>query len=462
MVYRSIYRILFTLKDMIDQTGIVAHLNELKREQWLPLEAIVELQQKRLRLLLKIAGDHSPYYRDLFKQRGIEIGDDFTLGQLKSLPLLRRENVQDHVDRILCDNAVHVTQNASGGSTGNPVTFYQNQGYVNYGRALHLLFLSWIDVAPGDKVVFFWGTDRDTRDLSWKERLANRIDRVRFLDSFSMTDEKIDLFLKQVNRFKPRYVYGYASSLYHVARRINAWKPLNFRPVAVRSSAEMLYPFQRTEIEKAFGAPVFDFYGSREVNNLAAECPIHKGLHVFASARIVEIVDDNGHPVPDGTPGNIAVTDLTNMAFPFVRYLNGDIASLTSVPCSCGRNLPRIDKLYGRSSDMIVVNGQYVHGEFFTHLFYGRPGVRQFQLEQNAPDQLTLLVVSDDSTIDLADVEKAIHAKLGDQVRLKVARVDNIPATSTGKYRFTVSRLRETPKDSAEQPGRINNQQGAP
>jgi len=441
-LYNHLYKAIFRLKDLKDGTGIFSHLGRIKREQFLPSDEIIKLQSARLRNLLIQAQNHSPYYKSLFRKYKINITSSFDVSHLVRLPLLQREHLQNNKDRILCDNVRNPVLNSSGGSTGHPVSFYQDDRYRIHSQVNNFLFLSWMGIRPGDKTAVFWGADRDFKDLSRYDRLMFRINRVKQLNSFSMTEQLIEQFLEEINRFQPRYIYGYASSLYLVARYISQTRPLRFTPAAVRSSAEMLYDFQREEIERAFQSRVYNFYGSREVNNIAAECSAHEGLHIFASTRIVEIVDDDGMPVLDGIPGNVVVTDLTNYAFPFIRYVTGDIATRKAAPCSCGRGYPLLEKIQGRSADMIVINGKYIHGEFFTHLFYGRPEIVQFQLIQENERKLRLLIVSREKEPILEDILEAIQQKVGSGVSVEVELSDNIPPEPSGKHRFTISRLR--------------------
>jgi len=440
-LYNHLHKTVLHCKDSLKRTGIYNLLSQLQQEQFLSRGELQTLQNQRLQLLLGQASSHSKYYRELFENNNIQVSSTFGEEDLKSIPLLTREILQKNVDKILCANAEQPRKNATGGSTGSPVIFYQDEKYGQISEALHLLFLDWIGINSGDKTAIFWGADRDLGELSFKEKLRNLFDRVKQLNSFSMTDEIIDNFLTGLNQFQPRYIFGYASSLYHIARHVNQTKQLSFSPVAIRSSAEMLYDYQREEIEKAFNAPVYNFYGSREVNNLAAECPAHEGLHLLESWRLVEIVDDNGEPLPDGQPGHIVVTDLSNFSFPFIRYLNGDMATIRREKCSCGRTYQLIDKIHGRSTDMIEVNGQQIHGEYFTHLFYDRLGIKQFQLIQETEQHLVLKVVTTTSEIVLDDIREAIIGKCGQSVKLDIEIVDNIPTTSTGKHRFTISKL---------------------
>ena len=445
IMHGSVYR----LKEAVKGTGVYGHLARLRREQFFPPGEIEASQTWRLQALLRQARDHSPYYRELFAKAGIEISDRFRLDDLPHIPLLRRQDLQANLERIICGDPKKLLYNSSGGSTGNPVNFYQDSYYVNYARAANLLFMDWVNIRSGDKTAVFWGADRDFGEMSFRQKAWHKFDRVKALNSFSMTEEGIWEFLNELNEFKPRYIHGYAGSLYFVAQVINKGAPVKFQPVAIRSSAEMLYDYQRVEIEKAFNARVFNFYGSREVNNLAAECSAHEGLHVFSSGRIVEIVDDAGRPVPDGLPGQIAVTDLTNLSFPFIRYLNGDMAVKSNRSCSCGRGYPLLEKIEGRTTDMIIIDGRIIHGEYFTHLFYKRPEIRQFQVIQESADHLRIIIVANNGQANIDDILAAIRSKVGDRIRLDVEYSDRIAVTGTGKYRFTISKLHEAGRDAS-------------
>ncbi len=446
-IYSTMFGIALRFKDKLKAKGIYSLYDQLYKEQFLSYEQLRSLQEERLNKLLIHASEKSPFYKNLFQNQNIKFDQPFSIDQLESIPFLTRDDLQNHFEEIKCANMT-TYKDASGGSTGNPVNFYHDDNYALWSEALNLLFLSWMNIKLGDKTAIFWGADRDLKDLSSGDKFYNKIFRLKQLNSFSMTEQNISEFIENVNQFKPAYIYGYASSLFLAAEYINRHNLSIKLPMAVRSSAEMLYDFQRDEIEKAFGTKVYNFYGSREVNNIAAECSNHDGFHIFASGRIVEIVNENGKRVPDGEIGMIAVTDLTNYAFPFIRYINGDLASFKKADevCSCGRSFPKLNKIEGRSSDMIVINGQYIHGEYFTHLFYNRPDIKQFQLIQEEDGSLNLLLVSDSEELNSDEIVKSIMNKVGKDVKLRINRVDNISPSSSGKHRFTISKLATTIK----------------
>jgi len=441
-IYNTIYNLVFRFKDIIKGTNKYNLLMTINKEQYLPPPAMENIQFQRLKKILNHAYNYSPYYRRLFDSNNIDIDDINDLSTLQQIPLLSREGLQENYNQILNPEDKVVYPDSSGGSTGKPVNFFHDINYKNFSDSTNLLFLDWMGICPSDKTVIFWGSDREIKNWSNYEKRAALIDRNKFLNSFSMTNENISEFIDLMNSYRPKYIYGYASSLFLIAEFIiNNNKNINFIPKAVRSAAEMLYDFQREKIEQAFSCKVFNFYGSREVNNLGSECNCHSGLHIFSSGRIIEIVNDKGECAPSGQIGHIAVTDLTNMSFPFIRYLNGDMASLSNTECKCGIRYPLLKKLYGRSTDMIKVNNQYIHGEYFTHLFYNNPEVKQFQLIQETEKTMKLIIVQQQKNINIKLIKESIINKMGNDIQLEIEITQKINLTNSGKYRFTISNL---------------------
>ena len=172
------------------------------------------------------------------------------------------------------------------------------------------------------------------------------------------------------------------------------------------------------------------------------------GLHVASPQQVVEIVDEAGKPCPPGVVGHVLVTPLSNLAMPLLRYRIGDMASWATEPCPCGLCWPLLEHVHGRSSDILVAaDGTRVHGEYFTHLFYGTPWVRRFQLIQEATDRLVLRIVKDPAAAAAsvaADMERVLRETqrvMGEECQVEVRFVAEIPPLPSGKHRFTVSRL---------------------
>ena len=424
--------------------GVHGMLRELEEENRLSPPTWRESQAGRLRSLLTFARDRVPYYRELFKQVGFDPRSAYLPNDLSRVPLLTKGVIKERSHDLFTEDAdpSRLFRNATGGSTGVPLEFVQDQRYQVTSLALDTCVRGWWGIRPHDRTALIWGADREFQDLTLRERFYKWRQRTRSLNAFRMTEESLREFCRQLTRWRPPYLMGYASALEAMARCVkeNGIKNLRFR--AIRSAAETLWPHQRQLIEEAFDSPVFNFYGSREVNNLAAECPEEHRLHLISAWRYVEIVDEDGQPVPDGTPGYVVVTDLTNQGMPFIRYRNEDVAALAEEPCPCGRPMPVLEKLLGRSTDLIrTPSGEIIHGEFFTHLFYGCDSISQFQVHQTSLDRLVVRFKPVGSAAEqaISKIVEKIHERLGDAVTITQEACSEIPLPPSGKHRFTIS-----------------------
>lgn len=231
-------------------------------------------------------------------------------------------------------------------------------------------------------------------------------------------------------------VWGYQSAeSYHLP----CWSP-----EGIITAAEPLFSHQREAMERAFGCPVFNTYGCREVMLIGAECPHHSGLHVSADHLVVEVLDEEGGPCAPGTSGEIVVTDLHNYGMPFVRYRLGDLGTFTDKVCACGRGLPLLQSVDGRILDRLrTPGGSYVPGEFFPYLLNDVDGIRRFQVIQDRFDHLTINIVKepDCERVSLGFSKRKIAEVMGEDVEVDFEFVDEIPLTKTGKQRVTISSL---------------------
>jgi phenylacetate-CoA ligase len=422
------------------------YLREFRENEFLSPESIRNVQLARIKRLLWHATTRVPYYRNLVRVQGIDPSQVCSFGDLARFPVLTKADVREQAKDLLASDADsrRLRLNASGGSTGNPLQFYQDSEYWDYACASQWFIHGWWGIRPGDTTAFIWGNDRDLPAMGWKEMLSARICQEKICNAFALSEERMERFARELHSWQPRFVAGYASALHLFARFILERPSLRIRPHAVKSAAEVLPDNERVLIEKAFECPVYDLYGSREVNNLAAECPAHMGLHVNVLTRYIELVDDAGRPVRAGVPGRVLITDLVNYSMPFIRYENEDVACWSTAPCRCGRPFPLLAKVLGRKSDFIVTpGGKFIHGEFFTHLFYDMPQVIKFQLVQESLTDVRLCVILQpeaDSSI-LEPLRERLGTALGGGVRCRIERVREIEPLPSGKHRFTVSRV---------------------
>ncbi len=440
----SVAKIHWYLSAMREYPEFHRLLNDINCERQLSPSSWRELRCQRLRDLLVFARDHVPYYRRLFQQVNFDPKSADLPQEFQRIPLLTKTLVAEHFDALIADNVQRdqLIENATGGSTGKPLRFYQDRRYLAVAAALDACVRSWWGIKPYDRTASIWGADRDIKELSYRQRFYNWRHRFRSVNAFRMKDSELIDFCEMLLRWRPPYLVGYSSALELLASCARANGINNIRFKAIRSAAELLCPHRRRLLEDVFQTPVYDFYGSREVNNLAAECPEERKLHLISTWRYIEVVGDDGETIPDGNVGFLAVTDLSNYSMPFIRYKNEDVAEIADNACSCGRPSPVLAKLHGRSSDLIrTPRGEVVHGEYFTHLFYGIEGVRQFQVHQTAMDRIVIRYVpSDAQHPELAPVlVETIRDRLGGELNVDVEVCERIPIPPSGKHRFTIS-----------------------
>ena len=252
------------------------------------------------------------------------------------------------------------------------------------------------------------------------------------------------LYHRDLERYQPDNILAYASSAYLFARFLleQQLRP-SYPRISIITSAETLTEEMRSTIERCFRVPVYNRYGSREVGCLGSQCSRRSGLHTHVD-KIIEVLDlKTGTPVLD-TPGRIVVTLLSNRALPLIRYDLGDIGIRTQKPCTCGVNTPVLEKLLGRSSDFILApSGRLIHGEYFTHVFYGRRNIRQFQFVQESRTNYAVRIMKSGelTPAQLEDIRHEIMAVLGSNANVRFEFPERIPPMLSGKFRFTISHV---------------------
>jgi phenylacetate-CoA ligase len=426
------------------------YYDELKQSQWLTLAQIRELQEQKLRKLVRHAYQHVPFYRQRFDEAGIKPTDIRTLDDLTKIPLLSKQDVRENLYfDLMSDNhkKSEVLRIQTSGSTGEPFVCFADRHQLEIRWAATQRSLEWTGYRFGDKQARLW---HQTIGMSFlqvaREKLDALINRRLFVPAYELSDNNLRLFIEKIVKHQPVLIDGYAESLNFLAHYVKEHGIPGFRPKALVSSAQALPDQSREIIEKAFGCKVFDKYGSREFSGIAYECEEHDGHHVVAESYIVEILKD-GRPARPGEVGEIVITDLSNHCLPFLRYRIGDLAVAVdnNVTCGCGRGLPRIGKIEGRVQAIIVgTNGNYVPGTFFAHLFKDYDCVvRQYQVVQEEVGSIKLKVIKASAFNDEAfgEVLRELRKFLGADMRIDVEFVDNIPMVRTGKRQGSISKI---------------------
>jgi len=417
--------------------------------QWRSPEAIAELQAQRLRELLEHAWENCPFYRARMEEAGLAPGRIERTEDLARLPALTKRDIQQHRDEMVarCFDRSELWANHTGGSTGDPLHFYWDKGDHTEHRNARALrgnqMAGWRD---GKRTVSLWGAGIDVKpSRTLKGRLSAWARNSRLLDCTVLDEAVIGRQLEAMRAFRPQIVVSYATIAYMFASAMLERGVTDIRPEAVITSAETLAPAHRQVIERAFGCKVFDRYGCRESGLMAAECERHEGLHIAADELVLEVVDEAGRPALKGTLGEILVTDLFNYGMPFIRYQIGDMGVLAEEPCSCGRGLPLLKEVAGRTADIIrLPSGRRIAGLAIMCGFAERcEGVANLQLVRTGPVDFTLRIVRKSTYADdeLQYLKHKMAELFGDEVHVDYEFVTDVKRYPSGKYQFLVSDL---------------------
>ena len=435
--------VLFPLHERAKGHDSVRVRQRLERSQWLPPAELAALQLERLRAFLDEAGRRVPYYRDLFKTRGFDPQALTSVKDLAALPLLTKGDIRAHVDAMKAQGHGPITRYNTGGSSGEPLVFFIGKDRKSHDVAAKWRATRWWGVDIGDPEAVIWGSPIEHGAQDRVKQLRDGLFRSRLLPAFEMSEARLDDFIATLQKQRPRMLFGYPSALTHIARHAER-RGVRLDGLGVKVAfvtSERLYDDQREAISRAFACPVANGYGGRDAGFIAHECP-QGGMHLTAEDIVVETVDAHGQPTPPGVSGEIVVTHLATIDFPFIRYRTGDVGTLDPSTCACGRGLPLLKDLQGRTTDFVVsADGTVMHGLALIYVIRDLAGIRSFKVTQHTRTHTEVLLVPEGALPD--DVEARIVAgfkqRLGAGVTVDVRVVDQIAPEKSGKYRYIIS-----------------------
>lgn len=443
-VYTSIVSsLLFPVHERLKNHDTVRLRRNMEDVQWLAPDRIAGLQLQRLREFLLDVAVHVPYYRNAFAQAGFEPAHMQSVADLQRLPFLTKSVIRANADELKHAHAQGLARFNTGGSSGEPLNFFIGTNRVSHDVAAKWRATRWWGVDIGDPEIVVWGSPIELGKQDRIKYLRDKLMRTRLLPAFEMSDSRLDQFLATIRSVKPRMLFGYPSALTHIARHAEkrgvAMTDLGIKVAFVTS--ERLYDDQRTRIGHVFGCKVANGYGGRDAGFIAHECPAG-GMHLTADDIVVEIVDEQGKVQPPGVAGEIVVTHLSTNDYPFIRYRTGDIAALGRAPCSCGRGLPLLQDIQGRSTDFVVAaNGTVMHGLSLIYILRDLTGVKSFKvIQESRALTRVLLETGEGFASDAVDqIINGFKQRLGADVSVLVELVNNIPAEKSGKFRYIIS-----------------------
>jgi phenylacetate-CoA ligase len=357
------------------------------RLNW-PEEKLSHFRDRRLQEVVRFAYASSPFYRQIYDQAKVNPDDIKSVKDLTKLPLLPKETLRraDPLQVITLPASTPWIVETTSGSTGEPLRIYRTWRDLYYIKAKVIRAFRQTGLRFHHRQVILKSSAESLTGRHWFENFG--ILRKYWMSVADPPEQN----LARLRHLRPQHLHGFPSGLKPIAEILNSRGEI-FRIPVICTGAEVLDDLDRSAIEQAFKAQVFDFYASREVGNIAWECPAHAGLHINDDAMILELVDDQGCEVPAGTEGRVVVTWLDGRDWPFLRYELGDRAVRLTDPCPCGVTFSRLARVEGRSDSRILLpSGVWISGMVFQEL-RTVSWAAAFRIVQDDPNSIRLQIV---------------------------------------------------------------------
>lgn len=398
-------------------------------------EQIVRCQILGIRQMLAFARADVPHYRDPAYTITVNTLEDVT-----RLPLLPKAVVRADVTRFHAERPGWVQTDTTSGSTGHIMQVRHDAHAYGYHGATVLRRFLMAGCRPWWSIVHIKPFPRPRR---WFQHFGML---PRTVVPAGLPERELK---DAVLAIRPRILMGYPVMLRALLRELSPsdLAVLRRRLRVVLSESELLTAEARTLLAEGFGVPVYDEYSAFEVLTIASECRCG-AMHVDEDRVLLEVVDEQGRPVPDGTEGSVVVTHFRERAMPLLRYLVGDRVLALPAGCPCGSRFRRMRLLDGRVEDAIQLpDGRRIYFGSFGAITLAMPGIAEFMVRQDETGDVTVGVVHDPLaglTFDevAAGIRRMLHDSVGVAVPLRVVPIDHVELTAGGKARMVRSAYR--------------------
>lgn len=407
-------------------------------------EKIDNYQLIMLKALLEDCFLHVPYYRDVFKKKGIGLGDFRCIDHIRKMPLLDKEILRKNASKFYNErfnkhrlHSIHTT-----GTTGTPLKILcdsaaRQKNYAFYHRFLSLAGINYLGrkATLGGRIVV---SPKQKKPPFWR---INTVQKNLLFSSYHLTERNLEFYIKKLKDFKPDYIDAYPSSIYIIAKYIKE-NGIDGKGITknITTSAETLFPEQRKIIEQAFGVKVFDQYGSAEMAVFVGQCK-EGHYHIHSDYGIVEFINDDGKIADFGEEAEIVCTSFINPVMPLIRYRIGDRAKITNKKCRCGLNFPIIEALMGRKDDIIITPDGHKIGRL-SPVIKGFP-VQETQYIQTEKESVTVKIVKAPEYTKHTEnlILNELRKRLGNSIKINFEYCNSIPRGRGGKLKTVISKI---------------------
>lgn len=413
----------------------------LERDHWSPSQW-KSYQEDRLAYILHRAATRVPYYREHWQERQRN-GDNASWEYLENWPILEKEPLRINPQAFVADDCDvrRMFHEHTSGTTGKSLDLWWSRRMVREWYALfEARWRRWYGISRHDPWAILGGqlvtpvTQKQPPFWAWNAGL-NQL----YLSSYHLAPELIPHYLDALTRYRIRYLWGYTSALYELALGALDANRDDLRFEVIITNAEPVTCNQRAIIETAFHSPLRETYGMAEAVAAASECEAGS-LHSWPEAGWIEILNGS---VTQSFSGELLCTGLLNEDMPLIRYKTGDTGTLhpNDHHCNCGRLLPRIESIEGRSDDVLYsVEGRRIGR--LDPVFKSRLPVKEAQIIQETLERFVVRYVPADgfSQADEASIRERLIARVG-PAEVVLEPVNQIPRGPNGKFRAVVCKL---------------------
>ncbi len=431
---------------------ILSLVYQFEQSQWWSQERLLDHQMAQILTVLRHFKGTSPFYAKRLDDTDIDLEKPLDLETFQTIPPLTREDIQSAGDALLSNkipkNHGRLLTASSSGSTGRPVTARKTDVNQTFHRALNLRNHLWHKRDLAAKFATIRGYDPGVamapdgkHSKSWTS-VYRTGPSIQLNSAHCTLGEQVHWIIKE----RPPYILSYPTNLYALALRCDEVGLRMPWLKALITFSEALSPGQRSVIERVFDVSVEDMYSAAEVSMIAVQCPDEPAnYHVQSENVLMEVVREDGSLCDIGETGRILVTDLHNFAMPFIRYEIGDLADF-GPPCSCGRGLPTVQRIYGRVRNMLKLeSGEQIFPDIAAlHLNEIAP-LRQYQMTQKTYTdiEMKLNLARPFEGDEEAHMRKMILDAFGRPFNLHLVHVDDIPRHPSGKFEDFISEVKD-------------------
>ncbi|MGE0448380.1 MAG: phenylacetate--CoA ligase family protein [Vicinamibacterales bacterium] len=412
----------------------------LERERW-SADRWEGFRSERIARILHVAATEVPFYRSHWAERRRR-GDRSSWDLLENWPVLEKESVRQQSHAFVRDGCRinRMYREHTSGTSGTPVVLYWSRETVRAWYALaEARWRRWYGVSRHDRWAILGGqivapaAQRHPPFWVWNAGLSQL-----YLSSYHLASDLVAHYLDALASHRVTYLLGYSSAMHALAEGALRLGRRDVRLQVAIANAEPLYTHQRQAIGEAFGCPVRETYGMAEIVTAAGECE-HGTLHSWPEVGHLEILAPES-AVEGAAAGDFVATGLLNSDMLLVRYRIGDRgARATARACGCGRTLPALAYIEGRTDDVIFTKEGRAVGRL-DPVFKSDLPIREAQIVQERLDRMRIRYVPAPEFNERTGraLAERLRERVGD-VQVVLEAVDHIPRTSSGKFRAVVS-----------------------